>query len=105
MLTEVERDPYRFRVRLMGTAVVAAFGRDFTGRYLSEMLTDHEVDYSYLHRIEVVETGLPHYRYGEPRMAFKLDYGPIERIYLPFADDGVTVDMILAMVVYLARQP
>ena len=105
VLTDVERDPYRFRVRLMGTAVVAAFGRDFTGRYLSEMLTDHEIDYSYLHRIEVAETGLPNYRYGDPRMAFKLDFGPIERIYLPFATDGETVDMILGMTLYLARRP
>lgn len=102
VLTDVERDPFRFRVRLMGTAIVAAFGRDFTGRYLHEVLAGFERDYSYLHRVEVAETGLPNYRHGDPAMPFKLDFAPLERVYLPFAADGRQVDMILAMAVYLA---
>lgn len=105
VLTEVERDPYRFRVRVMGTAIVTAFGADFTGRYLDEVLPDFESDYSYLHRVEVVETGMPNYRHGDARMSFKLDFAPLERVYLPFASDGERVDMILAMAVYLARRP
>lgn len=105
VLTDVERDPYRFRVRLMGTEVAAAFERDFTGRYLDEVLVDFTNDFSHLHRVEVAETGLPSYRYGEAQIPFKLDFAPIERIYLPFAADGERVDLILAMMVYLARRP
>jgi len=104
VLTEVERDPYRFKVRVMGTAIVTAFGADYTGRYLDEVLPDFESDYSYLHRVEVAETGLPNYRHGNARMSFKLDFAPLERVYLPFATDGRRVDMILAMAVYLARR-
>ncbi len=104
VLTEVERDPYRFRVRVMGTAIVTAFGADYTGRYLDEVLPDFESDYSYLHRVEVAQTGLPNYRHGDARMSFKLDFAPLERVYLPFATDGRRVDMILAMTVYLARR-
>lgn len=104
-LTDVERDPWRFRVRLMGTAVVQAFGRDFTGRYLHEAIEGFEGSHIQRHRIEVAETGLPSYRHGFGTIPFKLDFAPIERIYLPFADDGRTVDVILSMTIYMAGEP
>ena len=101
VLTDVERDPYRFRVRLMGTAVVAAFGEDYTGRYLDEALPGLEKSFGIRHRVEVAESGLPNYRYGRSNLSFRLDFASIERVYLPFAGDGERVDMILGMVVYL----
>lgn len=100
-LTDVERDPWRFRLRLMGTSVVQAFGRDFTGQYLHEALEGFERSYTYTHRVEVAESGLPSYRHGFGTLPFKLDFAPIERIYLPFASDGAAVDVILGMTVYL----
>lgn len=99
-MTEVERDPYRFRVRLMGTTMVAAFGADFTGRYMHEALPGFERSFSYHQRVEVVETGLPQYRNTLPSIPFKLDYAPHELVYLPFANDGVQVDLILTMAIY-----
>lgn len=102
-LTDVEHDPWRFRVRLMGTAVVQAFGRDFTGRYLHEALDGFEQSYVYSQRVEVAGSGLPRYHHGYGTLPFKLDFAPIERVYLPFADDGTTVDVILSMTVYLAK--
>lgn len=104
VLTEVERDPYRFRVRLMGTEVVRAFGRDFTGRLLDDVIPDFETSFGCLHRIEVAETGMPNYRHGHSSMAFRLDFAPIERIHLPLASDGATVDVILSMTMYIARR-
>lgn len=35
-LVDVERDPLRFRFRLVGTRIVAWFGRDTTGSYVDE---------------------------------------------------------------------
>lgn len=102
-LTDVERDPWRFRLRLMGTSVVEAFGRDFTGRYLHEALEGFEQSYPYAHRVEVAERGMPSYWHGYGTLPFRLDFAPIERIYLPFAADGARVDVILGMTVYLAR--
>ena len=103
VLTEVERAPLRFRVRLMGTAVVRAFGKDFTGRYLDEALPGVVDTVIHTDRVAVVETGLPSYRHGATAMPIKFDFAPIERVYLPLATDGATVDMILAMTLYLTR--
>lgn len=103
VLTEVERGPYRFRVRLMGTAVVAAMGKDFTGRYLDEVFPEVQDTLIHMDRVAVVESGLPNYYSGRSSTPFKLDFAPIERIYLPLAADGVTVDQILGMTVYLSR--
>lgn len=103
VLTEVERDPYRFRIRLMGTAVVQAFGKDFTGKYLDEVLPGVRDTVIHADRVQVAETGLPSYLHGTASMPFKLDFAPLERVYLPFATDGERVDMILSMMIYVAR--
>lgn len=102
VLTDVERDPYRFRIRVMGTAVVAAFGEDYTGLYMHTAIGDFESTRGYTSRVEVVESGLPDYRHGIANMVFRLDFAPLERVYLPFATDGINVDMILGMMIYLA---
>lgn len=104
VLTDVERDPFRFRIRLMGTAVVSAFGRDFTGLYVDESMPGIDRSLAVQHRIEVVETGLPSYRYGTTSVPFRLDFAPLERVYLPLAADGERVDMILGMAVYLGQE-
>ncbi|MEQ9331206.1 PAS domain-containing protein [Thalassobaculum sp.] len=103
VLTDVERDPYRFKVRLMGTAVVSAMGKDLTGRYLDEAWPDAQDQPLIVDRIEVARSGQPSYRYGLTPTKFRLDFAPIERIYLPLAVDGERVDMILSMMIYLAR--
>ena len=101
VLTDVVRDPYRFRVRVMGTAVVAAMGSDFTGKYLDEVFPDAGEQLLVRHRIEVAESGLPSYRYGKSSTPFRLDFAALERVFLPLASDGSEVDVILSAVVYL----
>lgn len=102
VLTTVERDPYRFRIRLMGTAVVTAMGQDFTGLFLDEAFPGVEATRIHMDRVAVVESGLPSYHFGQSSAPFRLDFAPIERVYLPFATDGTTVDHILAMTMYIA---
>src|SRR5579863_214999 len=36
----------RFRYRLTGTALVTAFGREYTGKYLEELITGEELVYA-----------------------------------------------------------
>ena len=102
VLTDVERDPFRFRVRLMGTAVVAAFGADYTGAYLDASIANFERSFGHVHRVEAVESALPNYRFGDPSLVFKLDFAPVERVHLPLATDGERIDMLLSMTIYTA---
>lgn len=101
VLTEVERDPYRFKVRVLGTAVADAFGRDFTGRYMDEVFEGHNESLSHSMRVEAVETGLPCLRPAVPGTFRGMDIAPQEGIHLPLAGDGERVDYVLSMFVYL----
>lgn len=103
LLTDVHGPPYRFHARVVGTTVVEAIGKDFTGAYLDEVLPGFADTSGTAHRIEVIESGLPSYRCGPATMPFRLDYAQLERIYLPLATDGRRVDRILAGVVYGVR--
>jgi hypothetical protein len=47
-LVQVENHPRRFRYRLAGTSVVAAYGRDITGLYLDELDTGGKYE-AYVH--------------------------------------------------------
>jgi len=58
-LSELEREPFRIRYRLVGTRAVALTGYDFTGRYLDEMQReDAQVPWAEYYR-EVLETRRP----------------------------------------------
>jgi len=100
VLTRVEAGGSRFLVRLMGTAVVLAFGTDYTGYHLDETVPNFTETLSYKLRARVVESGLPAYRQGEATIPFRLDFAPVEQVHLPFAGDGETVDLILSMTIY-----
>ncbi len=101
VLTEVERMPYRFKVRVLGTAVADAFGRDFTGRYMDEVFDNHAESLSHSVRVEVAETGMPCLRPAVPGTFKGMDIAPREGVHLPLASDGKTVDYVLSMFVYL----
>jgi len=101
VLTDVERDPYRFRVRVLGTAVADAFGRDFTGKYMDEVFEHHQGSLSHSMRVQVVETGLPCLRPAVPGTFSGMDIAPQEGIHLPLATDGTAVDNVLSMFVYV----
>lgn len=101
VLTEVEREPYRFKVRVLGTAVADAFGRDFTGKYMDEVFEGHNDSLSHSMRAEVAETGLPCLRPEVPGTFKGLEIAPQEGIHLPLASDGSVVDFVLSMFVYM----
>lgn len=93
-LIDVVGDPPRFRIRLFGTGLVAAYGRDLTGKFLDEIDLD-AIDVEILSQATKVAQEC-HVRMARERFT-KQDGRRIEceRIALPLSNDGRTVNMIL----------
>lgn len=104
-LIDVERAPLRFRYRLVGTAYIELMGRDLTGCYLDEVhpTFDGEVREHYT---AAVEQRQPVYRRGQVMFAVEARrFLGMERIIVPLARDGATVDMVLGGIVYIPVVP
>ena len=99
-ITKVARraDAIRFRYRLWGTRVTELYGRDFTGRYLDEIIIPTRVEE--IQRIfeEVTATAVPHF-WQIPVPVENRAFVSNRRVLLPLATDGVTVDFLLAFMV------
>ncbi|HVO14318.1 MAG TPA: PAS domain-containing protein [Alphaproteobacteria bacterium] len=93
----------RFRFRLVGTGLVARAGRDATGRYYDEMLSKRDVARFAAIYNDVIRTGRPHHFHADldiNRMEGR-EHIRYERLLCPLASDGVTVDMLVAIVAFL----
>ncbi|MEH6402899.1 MAG: PAS domain-containing protein [Sneathiella sp.] len=101
-LVDVERNPFRFRYRVMGTSITFNIEQEGTGKYLDEIIPGVETQFPHLDRAEVAETGLPIYRLGEGSVSFRTDFANLERVHLPLATDGNLVDMVLSMYIYFS---
>jgi hypothetical protein len=100
-LTDVVGQPVRFRHRLLGTAHVAAMGRDATGDWADEVSPAFVDSASYRDMVTVVERGVISYRHGMTVVALvQPGFERRERLALPLARDGHNVDMVLGMTVY-----
>jgi hypothetical protein len=104
-LYDVERVPtkvgYRFKYRLLGTRHSVVNQADFSGRYIEEVhYPDEAVPIIGVFSL-VVERRLPHYARGE-RVARRDPNSRIsyERIIVPLANDGVTVNMLLGHYIF-----
>lgn len=102
-LMDVERDPFRFRYRVMGTDVTYNMDFDGTGKYLDEVVPGVETQFPHIDRVSVVETGFPVHRLGQASISFRTDFADLERIHFPLASDGITVDMVLSIFIYFAE--
>ncbi len=96
-LFDVEREPLRFRIRLVGTGIVAAMGRDTTGYYLDELDRIEEVE---RRARELVKTRKPFFMTDLPLTWTHRDYRTYSVLGLPLAADGETVDMLLYAMVF-----
>ena len=99
-LVDVQREPLRFRYRLVGTNHVAVIGRDLTGQWIDEAHASFLPSAAYAQFVAAVERGEPGYRSGHPFIIVPKDYLTMERLILPLARDGTNVDMLLAISVY-----
>lgn len=84
----------RYRIRLIGTEVVAIQGSDGTGKYVEEVLDKSDVIAILRGYDQVVRTREPEYRSGVVAAAGR-DHVPYRRMAFPLARDGEQVDMLL----------
>lgn len=95
MLVDVVRasaQPVRYRIRLVGTEVVALQGSDATGKFVEEVL-DKGRDVIARYE-EILTTRQPQYRRGQVATAER-NHLTYQRIAFPLAADGETVDMLI----------
>ncbi len=94
-----EGDTGRWRYRLAGTAVAAAFGRDPTGRFIEELTRgDYRAFIERIHRIvrdeqRALFCASEYTGARDPCMSAK-------RLLLPLTTDGQHVDQIISLLVF-----
>ena len=98
-LVDVARDPLRFRFRLIGTSVVEYAGEDNTGKWFDEAMPDFDPSMY----VDVVEIGEPSWQRSPSRMRPYKQYRELERVRLPLAKDGKTIDVILCLTVFFDK--
>jgi len=98
-LIDVAPGGTEFTFRLMGTRVEAFFGGNFTGKPVrTAYVTDHK-SRTYADIAAMQQDRLPRWRRGPTYYVRNRELAMVERLYLPLADNGETVDMVLGLVV------
>ena len=84
----------RYRIRLVGTDVVAIQGADHTGHFVEDVLTAAEGADIIGKYDEIVRARQPQYRSGVVATPGR-DHVAYERLVFPLAGDGEHVDMLI----------
>jgi hypothetical protein len=87
----------RFKFRLVGTGFVQLVGREVTGLFYDQIASTKRAAPLLAGLKKLVETGEPVYLEG-PLTVPSRDFIWVKRVGLPLAEDGKTVDMVLAAV-------
>lgn len=96
LLTDIHHDPLRVQIRLVGTAVVEAAGRDITGKWLHEIQLDGGLQMWNANYQRLVSQRVP--VVGRTRATVKPgDDRVFEWILLPLSSDGEKVDKSLEL--------
>lgn len=99
-LVDIQHDPMRFRIRLLGTRVVDYAGEDNTGSWVDEKWPGFDNSAF----AEIATSGKPSWYRGPSKLRPEKDYYELERARFPLAQDGKRVDMILALTIFFDRQ-
>lgn len=103
MMIDVEAGP-RFRYRLFGTAVAEAFGSDPTGRYIDEVMVGAYKAFLLGLYNDLIVSKKPVYStsiYGGKHEGQLWT----QRLMLPLSSDGVAVDKVIAIQVFVHGSP
>lgn len=99
-IIDVERNPMRFKTRLMGTLLREFFEQEHTGRYFDIDFPKFEKSKAYVDMVETVTEKRPNWYRGTPILYSDKNFVTVERIFLPLAGDGESVDMILTYILF-----
>jgi len=95
-LIDVQHNPLRYRLRLVGTRIVAYAGEDNTGQWLHERWPD----YDDAPMRQTVLSGKPTWWRGPSQFRPEKSYFELERVRLPLSGDGKTVDMLFCLTIF-----
>ncbi len=98
-LVDVQREPLRFRYRLIGTGHREVLGVDLTGKWIDDAFAHFPRMPGYADFVAALGGEVRHRR-GAPEIPVGEKYVARERLLLPLARDGATVDMLLGVSVY-----
>jgi len=87
-----------FTFRLMGTKLVEFYGADYTGKPFVSPYMKAAESQAYNDLCATWADRLPRWRRGQASFVQNREFVIIERLYLPFASDGTTVNMVLALI-------
>ncbi len=99
-LVDVEGEPKRFRMRLIGSALQQAGIPHKPGDFVETPVPPALRQAALSDFRFVVSAREPVWFRGTPRVPHAKEVYEIERIYLPLAADGATVDVLLCMTVF-----
>jgi PAS domain-containing protein len=99
-LIDVQPEPLRFRYRLVGTGHREVIGRDVTGMPVDEVMPDFPRMPGYADFIAAAGGEMRFCR-RPPPFAVDKSFVLMERLALPLARDGTTVDMLLGLTLYM----
>jgi hypothetical protein len=99
-MLDIEGQPPRFKVRVVGTQFAERLGHDTTGQYLDKLFEGFEGSRFHRCLLGVMENKRPIWRSGPLQWFCREQYSSVERIHLPLARDGATVDMVLTITIY-----
>lgn len=95
-------DDFRFRFRLVGTGVAETLGADNTGKFIDEVMSPEAYKPLREHYGILVREGRPQYWQRNLPYANR-DFLAVQRLALPLAGDGRTVDMVISYYVPILR--
>jgi hypothetical protein len=96
-LLDVVDDPRRFRVRLVGTALILTGTPARTGDFMADFMPPDKREASLADLEWVVQSREPWWYRGPVILAHDTFVKEVERLVLPLAADGRNVDMLLCM--------
>lgn len=97
-LFDVEDAPRRYRVRLVGTRIVKAMGRDTTGQYINDFPNTDAI----IQRFDtLVESRRPYFTDFQPVTWISDNARHYSTLGLPLSHDGTHVNMIMFLMRFM----
>lgn len=96
-LIDIVPPPADFVFRLVGTRLDYFYGASFTGKPLLNAYQKSRQSRTYLDLCAMLHDYQPRWRIGPAHLVKNREHIIAERLFLPLAEDGVTVDMILGI--------